>query len=68
MIDEDWDTMSMEEISEYFIDINFFEKTSCNCQKWNRMLTRIAEKYGEVRPYPETGFGIHPNAYLNNGE
>ena len=66
ILDEDWDAMSMEEIAEYFIDKNFFEKTSCNCLKWNRMMTRIVEKYGEIKPYPETGFGIHPNAYLNN--
>jgi hypothetical protein len=32
------------------------------------MMTRIVEKYGEIKPYPETGCGIHPNAYLNNGE
>ena len=65
MIDEDWDAMSMEEIAEYFIDKNFYEKTSGNCPKWNRMMTRIVEKYGEIKPYPETGFGIHPDAYLN---
>ena len=47
MIDEDWDAMSMEDIAEYFIDKNFFEKTSCNCQKWNRMMTRIVKKYGD---------------------
>ena len=63
MIDEDWDAMSMEQIAEYFKDKNFFEKTSCNCPKWNRMMTRIIDKYGEVRPFPETGFGIHPDAY-----
>ena len=63
MIDEDWDAMSMEQIAEYFKDKNFFEKTSCNCPKWNRMMTRIIDKYGEIKPFPETGFGIHPDAY-----
>ena len=63
MIDEDWDVMCMEEIAEYFRDKNFYRYTSCNCPKWNRMMTRIIDKYGEVRPFPETGFGIHPDAY-----
>ena len=48
MIDEDWDAMSMEEIAEYFNDKNFYMHTSCNCPKWNRMLTRIRDKYGEI--------------------
>jgi len=53
----------MEEIAEYFKDKNFYEDTSCNCPKWNRMLRRIGDKYGDVRPDPQTGFGIHPDAY-----
>ena len=63
MIDEDWDNMTMEEIAEYFKDKNFYEDTSCNCPKWNRMLRRIGDTYGDVRPDPQTGFGIHPDAY-----
>ena len=65
IIEEDWDAMSMEEIVEYFKDKNFYEDTSCNCPKWNRMLRRIGDTYGDVRPNPQTGFGIHPDAYLN---
>ena len=65
MIDENWDEMSLQEIADFFKDKNFYENTSCNCPKWNRMMTRIVEKYGEIKPYPETGCGIHPNAYLN---
>ena len=63
MIDEDWDAMSMEEIAEYFKDKNFYMHTSCNCHNWNRMMTKIIDKYGEIKPFPETGFGIHPDAY-----
>ena len=63
MIDEDWDNMTMDEIGEYFKDKNFYEDTSCNCPKWNRMLRRIGDTYGDVRPDPQTGFGIHPDHY-----
>ena len=62
-LDADWDKMSMEEIAEFFKDKNFFEKTDCNCPRWNRMMVRIRDKYGSINPNPQGGFGIHPNAY-----
>ena len=65
IIDEDWDSMSLQEIADYFKDKNFYANTRVNCPKWNRMLRRVGDTYGDVRPFPETGFGIHPNAYLN---
>ena len=49
--------MSLDEIIEYYKDKKFF-MYSCNCPQWNRALLRIREKYGEVRPNPQTGFGV----------
>ena len=51
------DDMSLDEIIEYYKDKKFF-MYSCNCPQWNRALLRIREKYGEVRPNPQTGFGV----------
>jgi len=49
--------MSLEDLIEYYKDKRFF-MYNCNCPQWNRALLGIREKYGEVRPDPQTGFGI----------
>ena len=53
----EFDSMSLEEIVEFFEDKQFF-MYNCNDEQWNNTLVRIREKYGSVRPDPKTGFGI----------
>ncbi len=53
----EFDSMSLEEIVEFFEDKQFFQY-NCNCPQWNRALTRIRDTYGSVCPDPKTGFGI----------
>ena len=54
----EFDSMSMEELVEFFKDKQFF-MYSCNDPSWNRALVRIRDKYGEVRSNPKNGFGIN---------
>ena len=53
----DFDKMNLDELIEFFDDKQFF-MYNCNDPSWNRALTRIRDKYGEVRPDPRTGFGV----------
>jgi len=53
----EFDSMSLDEIVEFFEDKQFF-MYDCNCPQWNRALTRIRDTYGSVRPDPKTGFGV----------
>ena len=52
-----FDHMDVDELVEFFNDKQFF-MYNCNDPSWNRALTRIRDKYGEVRPDPRTGFGV----------
>lgn len=54
----DFDQMSMDELIEFFKDKQFF-MYSCNDPSWNRALSRIRDKFGEVKQDPSTGFGIN---------
>ena len=53
----EFDSMSIEELVEFFKDKQFF-MYSCNDVQWNNAMTRIRDKYGSVRPDPKTGFGV----------
>ena len=53
----DFDQMSLDELIEFFEDKQFF-MYNCNDPSWNRALCRIRGEYGEVRPNPQTGFGV----------
>ena len=54
----DFDEMDIDELVEFFNDKQFF-MYNCNDPSWNRALTRIRDKYGEVRPDPKTGFSVN---------
>ncbi len=52
-----FDEMSIDELIDFFEDKQFFNY-DCNDPSWNRALTRIRDKYGEVRPNPQGGLGV----------
>ena len=52
-----FDHMDVDELVEYFKDKRFY-MYSCNDPSWNRAMIKIREKYGEVRPNPQTGLGV----------
>jgi len=53
-----FDEMNIDELVKFFEDKQFF-MYDCNDPSWNRALTRIRDKYGEVRPDPKTGFSVN---------
>ncbi len=53
----EFDSMSVEELVEFFEDKQFF-MYNCNDEQWNNAMTRIREVHGPIRPDPKTGFGV----------
>ncbi len=51
--------MSIEELVAYFNKHNFYME-DCNCPEVNRAFVRLRDKYGEIKPNPQTGLGVFP--------
>ena len=54
-----FDDMSIEELVAYFNKHNFYME-DCNCPEVNRTFVRLRDKYGEIKPNPQTGLGVFP--------
>ncbi len=52
-----FDDMDVDELVEFFKDKQFY-MYDCNDPSWNRAMVKIREKYGEVKPNPQTGLGV----------
>tara|TARA_B100000029_G_C16730954_1_gene650722 strand:+ start:273 stop:488 length:216 start_codon:yes stop_codon:yes gene_type:complete len=53
----EFDSMSVEELVEFFKDKQFF-MYNCNDPQWNNAMIRLRDVYGSIRPDPKTGFGV----------
>jgi hypothetical protein len=53
----EFDSMSVEELVEFFKDKQFF-MYDCNCPQWNNAMLRLREVHGSICPDPKTGFGV----------
>ena len=62
-----FDHMDVDELVEYFKDKRFY-MYSCNDPSWNRAMIKIREKYGEVRPNPQTGLGVCHGLHAQRNE
>ena len=62
-----FDHMDVDELVEYFKDKRFY-MNSCNDPSWNRAMIKIREKYGEVRPNPQTGLGVCHGLHAQRNE
>ena len=62
-----FDDMDVDELVEFFKDKQFY-MYDCNDPSWNRAMVKIREKYGEVRPNPQTGFGVCHGLYPQRNE
>ena len=62
-----FDDMDVDELVEFFKDKRFY-MYSCNDPSWNRAMIKIREKYGEVRPNPQTGLGVCHGLHAQRNE
>ena len=53
----EFDSMSVEELVEFFKDKQFF-MYDCNDPQWNNAILRLREVHGPICPDPKTGFGV----------
>tara|TARA_R100000008_G_C3550455_1_gene150098 strand:- start:623 stop:787 length:165 start_codon:yes stop_codon:yes gene_type:complete len=51
--------MSDDELVAYFNKHNFFMENQAS-DEWQRAFVRMRDKYGEIKPNPQTGLGVFP--------
>ena len=62
-----FDDMDVDELVEFFEDKRFY-MYNCNDPSWNRAMIKIRDKYGEVRPNPQTGLAVCHGLYPQRNE
>ena len=54
-----FDLMSDDELVDYFNKNNMFLDNQ-GSDEWQRALIRLRDKFGEIKPNPQTGLGVFP--------